>query len=128
MEIGLKPDFRTTNYRLLLFLFVIRPKTFHWDRTFLMVSSTLDHEGLPTLRLVATGHMAWAFRRSVFRAPASWRGNSRRIEAVDFKNTGLAESTPCGTVCLEVGPQGVHICDAIVLSANQKGSKVSSFL
>ena len=43
---------------------------------------------------------------------------------MDFKNTGLAKSTPCGgTVCLAVGPDGVHICDAIVLSANQNGSK-----
>ena len=42
---------------------------------------------------------------------------------MDFKNTGLAKFTPCGTVCLEDGPHGLHICDVIVLSANQNGSK-----
>ena len=46
-------------------------------------------KGLPTLRLVATGHMARAFRRSVFRAPASWRGNSRGIEAWILKIRAL---------------------------------------
>ena len=39
---------------------------------------------------------------------------------MDFKNTCLAKSTPRGTVWVAVGPDGVHICDVIVLSANRK--------
>ena len=50
------------------------------------------------------------------------RGNSL---GVDFKNTGLAKSTPRGTVWVAVGPDGVHICDVIVLSANRNGFQVT---
>ena len=61
------------------------------------------------------------------------RGNSLGIEAwklsgnrgVDFKNTGLAKSTPRGTVWVAVVPDGVHICDVIVLSANRNGFQVT---
>ena len=49
-------------------------------------------KGLPTLRLVATGHMPWAIRRSVFRAPASWHGNSQGIEALILKIRALLNS------------------------------------
>ena len=44
---------------------------------------------------------------------------------VDFKNTGLAKSTPRGTVWVAVVPDGVHICDVIVLSANRNGFQVT---
>ena len=44
---------------------------------------------------------------------------------MDFKNTGLAKSTPRGTVWVAVGPDGVHICDVIVLSANRNGFQVT---
>ena len=38
------------------------------------------------------GHQAWAIRRSVFRAPASWRGNSLGIEAWILKIRALLNS------------------------------------
>ena len=57
----------------------------------------------------ACPHYAW-WRR------ATWRGPSGvvclelppvGVETLgEFKNTGLAKSTPCGTVCLEDGPHG----------------------
>ena len=46
-------------------------------------------KGLPTLRLLALGFLAWAKSHSVFRAPASWRGNSQGIEAWIFKKRAL---------------------------------------
>ena len=46
-------------------------------------------KGLPTLRLEAKGLKAWAFRRSVFRAPAMRRGNYLGIEAWILKIRAL---------------------------------------
>ena len=46
----------------------------------------------------------------------AWKLSGNRGE--DFKNTSLAKSTPCGTVCLEDGPHGVQLLDVSAVQAH----------
>ena len=60
----------------------------------------------------------------MFRAPASRRGNSLGIEAWILKIRALLNPR-LEAVWVAVGPDGVHICDVIVLSANRNGFQVT---
>ena len=46
----------------------------------------------------------------------AWKLSGNR--GVDFKNTGLAKSTPCGTVCLEDGLMACMLLDVSAVQAH----------